>query len=146
MQIAFRMGVHSGDIVAEQRDIYGAGVNLAARLEQEAAPGNILISGAVYEQLGNNLKLPTRDLGFKHFKNIAKRVRVFEITLVPNSNPPAARAASALPHSRPSIAVLPFLEYDAAADRGYLGDGLARMLLGLSPPCLIFSSFREVRP
>jgi class 3 adenylate cyclase/tetratricopeptide (TPR) repeat protein len=130
MQIAFRMGLHSGDIVTNQRDIYGAGVNLAARLQEDAAPGNILISGAVYEQLGSNLKLPTRDLGFKHLKNIAKPVRVFEITLVRDGSPPAVGTASSLPHSRPSIAVLPFLEFGAAAGERYLGDGLVEDIIG----------------
>ena len=62
-QIAFRMGLHSGDIVVEPHDVYGAGVNLAARLQELAEPGSLLISGAVYDQLGNNLKLPVVDLG-----------------------------------------------------------------------------------
>jgi adenylate cyclase len=130
MQIAFRMGLHSGDIVEEQRDIYGAGVNLAARLQEDATPGNILISGTVHEQLGGNLKLPTRDRGFKHFKNIARPVRVFEITLAPDSNPAPAGATNPLPHSRPSIAVLPFLEHGAAAGQSYLGDGLVEDVIG----------------
>lgn len=151
MQIAFRMGLHSGDVAFARRDIYGAGVNLAARLQEEATPGNILISGAVYEQLGSNLRLPTRDLGFKNFKNIAKPVHVFEITLAPESNPPAAETnppapdtappvleikppaagpASFLAHSRPSIAVLPFLVYGASASQGYIGDGLVEDVIG----------------
>jgi TolB-like protein/class 3 adenylate cyclase len=80
-QIAFRMGLHSGDIAIEERDVYGAGVNLAARLQELAEPGSLLISGAVHEQLGSNLTLPTADLGYVQLKNIAKAVRVFEVHL-----------------------------------------------------------------
>jgi len=65
-QIAFRMGLHVGDIVVEARDVYGAGVNLAARLQEMGEPGSLTISASVREQLGNNLKLPLIPLMLLH--------------------------------------------------------------------------------
>jgi adenylate cyclase len=130
-QIAFRMGLHSGDIVVEAKDIYGAGVNLAARLEQLAEPGSLLISGAVYEQLGANLKVPVVDLGYQRLKNIVNAVRVFKIeTSADSEMPPTPSSSSRIAHSRPSIAVLPFVEYGIGPDHTYFGDGLVEDISG----------------
>jgi adenylate cyclase len=129
-QIAFRMGLHSGDIVVEPRDVYGAGVNLAARLQELAEPGGLLISGAVYDQLGNSLKLPAADLGYVRLKNIANAVRVYKIETSPRTDPPLALASHTLPHLLPSVAVLPFIEYGADADQSYFGDGLVEDVVG----------------
>src|SRR5262249_49186323 len=118
------MGLHSGDIVVEAGDVYGAGVNLAARLQELAEPGNLLISGAVREQLGGNLKLPAVDLGYVRLKNITSSVRVFKIVTSPEETALAPPGSGALQHSWPSIAVLPFLDYGADADQGYFGGGL----------------------
>ncbi len=122
-QIALRMGLHSGDIVSEARDVFGAGVNLAARLQEAAEPGSLFISGTVYEQLGSNLQLPVSDQGFLRFKNIRRPVRVYKIETAPRQAA-AAHPASPAPHTRPSIAVLPFAEFGAADDRSYFGDGI----------------------
>lgn len=126
-RIAFRMGLHSGDITVEQHDVYGAGVNLAARLQELAEPGSIVISGSVREQLGGNLKLPVSDLGPTRLKNIADPVRAFIIPASPDrEGRPALAPSPALPASRPSIAVLPFIEYGGSAAQGtYFGDGFA---------------------
>jgi len=129
-QIAFRMGLHSGEVVVEPRDVYGAGVNLAARLQELAEPGNLLISGVVYDQLGSNLKLPVVDLGYVRLKNIANAVRVYKIETSPRRDPPVALASHTLPHLRPSIAVLPFVEYGAGPERSYFGDGLVEDVVG----------------
>jgi adenylate cyclase len=123
-QIAFRMGLHSGDIVIEDHDVYGTGVNVAARLQELADPGGLLISGAVREQLGSNLSLPVADLGQVELKNIANPVRVFAVHTAVGGAPAPPRA---MPRSRrgiPSIAVLPFTEYGAGPDQSYFGDGL----------------------
>jgi adenylate cyclase len=122
-QIALRMGLHSSDIVSEARDVYGAGVNLAARLQEAAEPGSLFISGTVYEQLGSNLQLPVADQGLLRFKNIRRPVRVYKIETAPRQAS-AARPALSIPHTRPSIAVLPFAEFGAADDRSYFGDGI----------------------
>ena len=123
-RIAFRMGLHVGDIVVEARDVYGAGVNLAARLQEIAAPGGLAISSSVREQLGAGLKLPTTDLGNVSLKNIVDPVRVFQVDLTQSQNEPA-RVAGAHRHSRPSIAVLPFIEYGVKAEDNLIGVGIS---------------------
>ena len=91
-RIAFRLGLHSGDVTLAAGDAYGAGVNLAARLQELAEPGGICMSGAVHEQLGGNLKAPSVDLGYISLKNIAHPVRVFSICGAPagDKTPPPA--------------------------------------------------------
>ena len=126
-QIAFRMGLHSGDIVVETKDVYGAGVNLAARLQELAEPGNLLISGAVYEQLGGNLKFSAEDQGYVHLKNILKPVRVYKINTSPGASGPTVNTFQ---DPRPSVAVLPFAEYGVQADESYLADGLLEDMTG----------------
>lgn len=123
-RIAFRMGLHVGDVVIEARDVYGAGVNLAARLQEIASPGGLAISSSVREQLGAGLKLPITDLGNISLKNIADPVRVFQVELIQPPQEPA-RVAGAHRHSRPSIAVLPFIEYGANAEDSLIGVGIS---------------------
>jgi adenylate cyclase len=123
-RIAFRMGLHVGDIVIEARDVYGAGVNLAARLQELAAPGGLAISSSVREQLGAGLKLPITDLGNVSLKNIVEPVRAFQVDLTQPQRQ-QARVAGARRHSRPSIAVLPFTEYDANAEDSLIGDAIS---------------------
>jgi adenylate cyclase len=123
-RIAFRMGLHVGDIVVEARDVYGAGVNLAARLQEIAAPGGLAISSSVREQLGAGLKLPITDLGNVSLKNIADPVRAFQVELTQPQRQ-QARVAGARRHSRPSIAVLPFIEYGAKAEGSLIGDAIS---------------------
>jgi adenylate cyclase len=130
-RIAFRLGLHSGDVTLEAGDAYGAGVNLAARLQELAEPGSIFISGTVHEQLGANLKVPTVDLGYTSLKNIANPVRVFSIGGPQSKTSSPARRVSPSPHhSRPSIAVLPFAELGTDAEQGYFGDGLVEDVVG----------------
>jgi adenylate cyclase len=95
-QMDFRIGVNLGDVMVEGEQIYGEGVNVAARLESLADPGGICISGSVHEQLGNKLAISYEDLGEQSVKNIAKA-----------SIPPSKKPA--LPFTNiPSIVVLPF--------------------------------------
>ena len=127
-RIAFRMGLHVGDIVVAARDVYGAGVNLAARLQEIAAPGGLAISSSVREQLGAGLKLPITDLGNVSLKNIADPVRAFQVNLTQSQREPA-RVAGARRHSRPSIAVLPFIEYDAKTEDSLIGDSISEEVI-----------------
>ena len=122
-RVAFRMGLHAGDIVVEAHDVYGAGVNLAARLQEVAEPEELAISSSVREQLGNNLKLPTVDLGHVTLKNIAGPVRIFRVLTLGEAE---RQRPPAMPwNSRPSIAVLPFLEYGAETAGSLIGEGIA---------------------
>src|SRR5690349_7348481 len=80
-RIAFRIGIHQGDIVVEEGDIFGDGVNIAARLEGLAEPGGICVSARVHEDAAGKLDLTFEDLGEQSLKNIARSVRVYRVRL-----------------------------------------------------------------
>jgi adenylate cyclase len=80
-RIAFRMGIHVGEIVADGEQLHGDGINIAARLESLAEAGGILISGTVYDQVKTKLPLKYEDIGEQHLKNIAEPVRAYRIVL-----------------------------------------------------------------
>ena len=85
-QIAFRIGINLGDVIIEGDDIYGDGVNVAARLQELAEPGGVYISGPVYEQVDGKVDLKFVDWGNQQLKNIAKLVRVYRASLLGNSS------------------------------------------------------------
>src|SRR4051794_17583997 len=118
------MGLHWAEIVVEDHDVYGAGVNVAARLEELSDQGGLLISGAVREQLGSNPSLPLVDLGNVELKNIASPVRVFAVGTTTEGALPSPRMVPRPRRGVPSIAVLPFTERGVEADQSYFGDGL----------------------
>src|SRR6266853_1148896 len=105
-RIEFRIGINLGDIISDDNDIYGDGVNVAARLEALAEPGGICVSRVVRDQVRDKLDVAFEDQGEQQVKNIARPVRVFRVRLgeAPAATPPAGLA---LP-DKPSIAVLPF--------------------------------------
>src|SRR5215470_1029830 len=90
-RMEFRIGVNSGDVMVEGEQIYGDGVNVAARLENLAEPGGICISGTVYEQVRDRLNLSYQDRGEQAVKNIARPVHVWRV--VPDGTPASARLA-----------------------------------------------------
>jgi TolB-like protein len=96
-RMEFRIGVNLGDVVVEGGEIYGDGVNVAARLESLAEPGSIYISASIHEQIGNKLALGYEDLGEQHVKNIAKPIRVFRV--LPNGTAPTLRERRRIPRS-----------------------------------------------
>src|SRR5437764_8905864 len=108
-RIEFRMGVNVGDVIVQGEDIFGDGVNVAARLESIATPGGITISGPVRDHIGNRLDLAFEDMGEQTLKNIEKPVRVYSISLDRPSTRETGNAASPPREHRPSIAVLPFI-------------------------------------
>lgn len=129
-RIDFRMGVHQGDIIIDTGDIFGDGVNLAARLEGIADPGGICVSARVHEDVRATLDLPFEDIGEQQLKNIQRPVRVYRIG---SKNKPAAlRPALALP-AGPSIAVLPFQNLSGDPEQEYFADGMVDdIITGLS--------------
>src|SRR5215467_15057854 len=106
-QIAFRIGIHQGDVVVEDGDIFGDGVNVAARLESLAEPGGICVSARVQEDAAGKLDLAFEDMGDQALKNIARPVRAYRVVMAAGSGSPHANPGPPLP-DKPSIAVLPF--------------------------------------
>jgi adenylate cyclase len=125
-RLRWRVGVNLGDIIGDDGDIFGDGVNVAARLEALAEPGGICVSGAVREQLGNKLPVTFADLGEHSVKNIARPVHVYAIAVVAAPPPVAASV-------RPSIAVLPFTNMSGDPEQDYFVDGMVEdIITGLS--------------
>jgi adenylate cyclase len=124
-RIEFRMGINLGDVIVEAEDIYGDGVNVAARLEGLAKPGGIAVSRAVKENVGNRLDLVFEDLGEQSLKNIDRPVRVYSVTL---DSPPARRANGAQ-IEKPSIAVLPFDNMSGDPEQEYFSDGITEDII-----------------
>jgi adenylate cyclase len=122
-RISFRMAVHAADVIVEKDDIYGDGVNVAARLQAYAEPGGIVVSGAVAEQIASGLGVGAIDLGHLHLRNLARPVQVFALRV---QTAPARLLgdASAGSEPRPSIAVLPFRKYQTDPEQGYFADGI----------------------
>jgi adenylate cyclase len=121
-RIELRVGVHVGDIIIEGDDIFGDGVNIAARLEGIAQPGGICISDDAYRQVRGKLDVAFEDGGEQELKNIARPVKVYWIQT--DKKPPIAATALALP-TRPSIAVLAFQNMSGDLEQEYFADGIA---------------------
>jgi adenylate cyclase len=124
-RIEFRIGINVGDIISDDGDIYGDGVNIAARLETLASPGAICLSDNTYQQIKGKLTLDVDDMGEQPLKNIAWPVRVYRVQ--PNGATLAARTPLPIP-DKPSIAVLPFDNLSAEPDQGYLADGFVEAI------------------
>jgi TolB-like protein/class 3 adenylate cyclase/Flp pilus assembly protein TadD len=137
-RIEFRIGINVGDIISDADDIYGDGVNVAARLEGLADPGGIMVSRVVHDQVRDKLSFGFEDLGEQLVKNIAHPVGVHRVqiaesgTAAATAAPAAARAESASAE-RPSIAVLPFVNMSGDAEQEYFADGITEEIItGLS--------------
>src|SRR6516165_5436135 len=104
-RIRWRIGINLGDVMVEGSDLYGDGVNIAARLQTLADPGSVIVSRTVFNHVRGKVKLGFGDLGEQQLKNIADHVRIYRLR--PDGEPVTARPALALP-DKPSIAVLPF--------------------------------------
>src|SRR5262249_2752497 len=127
-RIELRIGINVGDIVVEEGDIFGDGVNVAARLEALAEPSGICVSARVQEDAAGKLDLVFEDIGEQQLKNIARPVRVYRVItaarpaiLKPSSSPP-------LP-DKPSIAVLPFQNMSGDPDQEYFADGMVEEII-----------------
>jgi adenylate cyclase len=124
--ILLRVGVNMGDVMVEGSDLYGDGVNIAARLEGIAEPGRVMISGTVFDYVRNKVAAGFEDLGAQSLKNITEPVRVYR--LHPDGKPTMARPALALP-SKPSIAVLPFQNMSGDPEQEYFADGVVEEII-----------------
>ena len=132
--IQLRIGINLGDVIVEENDIFGDGVNVAARLEMLAEPGGICVSGAVREQVGDRLdQIAFEDLGEQAVKNIARPIRVFRIRLEqdPTTAPESAKDAAAATATvkKPSIAVLPLANMSGDPEQELFADGLTEDII-----------------
>jgi adenylate cyclase len=129
-RIELRIGIHVGDIIIEEGDIFGDGVNIAARLEGVAEPGGICVSDDTFRQVRGKIDALFEDAGEQQLKNIAQPVRVYRIRL--DQAAPKAKKFSAS-SSSPSIAVLPFQNMSNDPDQEYFVDGIVEdIITGLS--------------
>src|SRR5260370_23258134 len=129
-RIAFRVGVNIGDVIVEPHDIFGDGVNIAARLESVAEPGGICISSSAYDQVRGKVGVEFADLGEQNLKNIALPIRAYAV--VWNDPNPARQAVRARPGAlsppRLSIVVLPFTNLSGDPEQDYFVDGVTESL------------------
>jgi adenylate cyclase len=132
--LLYRIGINLGDVIVEDGDIFGDGVNIAARLESIAEPGGICISAAVRDQVADRLDVGYEDLGEQQVKNIQRPIHVFKVLLnseAPDSGRQGVTEASAPRTSarKPSIAVLPFLNRSGDSDQEFFADGLTEDII-----------------
>jgi adenylate cyclase len=138
-RIEFRIGVNLGDVIIDDGDIFGDGVNIAARLEALAEPGGICLSAAAHEQVRDKLDLPFEDIGEQQVKNIARPIRAYRVrpqrAPLPLAGEGSARTARvgadpapAMP-DKPSIAVLPFANMSGDPEQEYFADGMVEEII-----------------
>jgi TolB-like protein/class 3 adenylate cyclase len=123
-RIEFRIGLNVGDIIIDEGDIYGDGVNIAARVESLASPGAICLSDNAYQQIKGKLALDVSDMGEQQLKNIPQPMRVYGVRL----HDAPARAVLTLP-DKPSIAVLPFQNMSGDPEQEYFADGTVEEII-----------------
>jgi TolB-like protein/class 3 adenylate cyclase len=134
-RIEFRIGINLGDIINDGDDIFGDGVNIAARLEALAEPGGICVSRVVRDQVRDKLPIGFEDRGEQRVKNIARPVRIYRVLLdagakaVASSSPEPATRAQPPFRDRPSIAVLPFQNMSGDPEQEYFADGMVEEII-----------------
>jgi len=130
-RIRLRIGINLGDVIAEEHDIFGDGVNIAARLEALAEPGGVCVSRMVRDNVRDKLDYTFQDLGEQEFKNIARPVRVYRVqdrTISAAAPAPASPQPLPLP-DKPSIAVLPFQNLSGDPEQEYFADGMVEEII-----------------
>jgi adenylate cyclase len=130
--INFRIGVHIGDVMVRAGDLFGDGVNIAARLQSIAKPGGVCISGATYDQVRKVLPMTFADLGVQRVKNIQEPIRAYQVGATSEADAPARAAEAESPPplpDKPSIAVLPFQNMSGDPEQEYFADGMVEEII-----------------
>ncbi|MEM7429519.1 MAG: adenylate/guanylate cyclase domain-containing protein [Pseudomonadota bacterium] len=129
--LRFRIGINVGDVLVDDGDLYGDGVNVAARLETLAEPGGICVSEMVYQQARGKLAAPFEDLGEHSLKNLPEPVRVFALRPASTAVSAGTTAPPAQEQAQGSIAVFPFDSLSADPEDAYLADGLTSEIINM---------------
>jgi TolB-like protein/class 3 adenylate cyclase/Tfp pilus assembly protein PilF len=134
-RIEFRIGIHVGDVIFDDNDIFGDGVNIAARLEGIAEPGGVCMSDDAYRQVRGKVEIACDDMGQQSLKNIAEPMRAWRVRLT-GQTPSAVKSGSAVSQPRalalpdkPSIAVLPFQNMSGDPEQDYFADGMVEEII-----------------
>ena len=130
-KVQFRIGVNLGDVIEDRGEIYGDGVNIAARLESLADPGGIFISDAVRSAVRNKLDFDYKDMGEQEVKNIAGPVRVYKVVVEKEKNMEVNLGGASLPElpDKPSVAVLAFSNMSGDPEQEYFSDGITEDII-----------------
>jgi adenylate cyclase len=131
-RINFRIGINLGDIMIDENDIFGDGVNVAARLEALAEPGGVCVSRVVRDQVRDKLAIAFEDMGEQQVKNIARPVRAYRAFVAETDERPSILSETTLPRTlsdRPSIAVLPFTNVSGDPEQEYFIDGITEDII-----------------
>jgi adenylate cyclase len=134
-RIALRIGINLGDIIVERGDVFGDGVNIAARLEALAEPGSIYVSGIVHDQVADKVEYDFEDLGPKELKNIRRPIQVYRMAGAsvdrPDESGAAAAVSPAVFDEHRAIAVLPFANFSDDAEQEFFADGISEDIISL---------------
>ncbi len=129
-RVRLRIGINLGDVMVEGSDIYGDGVNVAARLEALAEPGGLCLSGTAFDTIDGKLDLAFEDLGAQQVKNIARPVRVYRLRISDADQGPSTPAERPPPvPDKPSVAVLPFTNMSGDPAQDYFSDGITEDII-----------------
>src|SRR5215831_4053183 len=127
-QIVLRIGINLGDVMVEGGDLYGDGVNIAARIEALAEPGSVFVSGKVRQEVANKLRVGFDDRGQQNLKNIEEPVQIYRVC-GPVTSGGAITVSATVESSKPAIAVLPFTNMSGDPQQQYLSDGLTEDII-----------------